>query len=105
MASKLGEDTKVPRRIPLRPLPFGSEEITSPTYVAPHPRTSDKATTETATVVAGKATEQVAEPTPTSPIEVPSYKGPSAAWEKDEAIPIQETPAPPSEEEKDVLET
>jgi len=35
----------------------------------------------------------------------PSYRGPSAAWEKDETFPVEETPMPPSEEEKDVLET
>ena len=34
----------------------------------------------------------------------PSYHGPSAAWEKDESFPSSETPMPPSEEEKDVLE-
>jgi glycogenin glucosyltransferase len=56
-------------------------------------------------VAAEKAPEKAAAATTTTPIEEPSYKGPSAAWEKDEAILTQETPAAPSEEEKDVLET
>lgn len=93
MASKLGEETAAPRHIPLRPLPFGSEQITSPTYVAPRPRTSEKTTVPA-------SSHNIADP-----VEEPSYKGPSAAWEKDEEILTQETPMPPSEEEKDVLET
>jgi glycogenin len=52
-----------------------------------------------------QTTEKDAEATPSQPIEKPSYKGPSTAWEKEETIPTQETPLPPSEEEKDVLET
>lgn len=35
----------------------------------------------------------------------PSYHGPGAAWEKDEAYLQQSTVMPPSEEERDVLET
>ena len=85
----MGQDIETPRQIPLRTLPFGSEQIISPTYTAPQPPTSGNA----------------AEPAPTQSIEEPSYTGPSAAWEKEEAVPTQETPAPPSEEEKDVLET
>jgi glycogenin len=73
----------------LRPLPFGTEQITSPTYKAPQPPTSGKA----------------AEPEPTPSIEEPSYKEPPATWEKEEAVLTQETPAPPSEEKKDMLET
>jgi glycogenin glucosyltransferase len=89
LSRKLGSDTGSPREIPLRSLPFGSERITSPTYKAPRPPASSSA----------------AEPAPTQPIAEPAYQGPSATWEKDETFPTQETPAPPSEEEKDVLET
>ena len=121
LATKLGQDIEPPRQIPLRSLPFGSEQITSPTYTARHPPTSGKAAepapTKSVEEPGGKAAEptpiqsmeepggKAAEPAPIQPMEEPSYKGPSAAWEKEEAILAQETPAPPSEEEKDVLET
>ncbi|KAI9645892.1 glycogenin glucosyltransferase [Ciborinia camelliae] len=42
---------------------------------------------------------------PGGAIEEPSYHGPGAAWEKNESYSTRETPLPPSEEEKDVLET
>jgi glycogenin glucosyltransferase len=90
LASKLGKDTGTSREIPLRPLPYGSERITSPTYVAQGPPVIEGATEE---------------PSSAQHIAEPSYQGPSAAWEKDETFPPQETPVPPSEEEKDVLET
>ncbi|KIN05983.1 glycosyltransferase family 8 protein [Oidiodendron maius Zn] len=105
LATKLGQDIEPPRQIPLRPLLFGSEQITSPTYTAQHPPTSGKAAepapTQSVEELGGKAVE----PAPIQSMEEPSYKGPSAAWEKEEAVLAQETPAPPSEEEKDVLET
>ena len=77
------------REIPMRPLPYGSEGVISPTYVARGPISG-----------AAAASESI----PRTTIEEPSYHGPSAAWEKDETFPIQETPMPPSEEEKDALE-
>ncbi|TAQ85181.1 hypothetical protein B7494_g6511 [Chlorociboria aeruginascens] len=73
LASKLGNG----REIPSRPLPYGSEGVQSPTYVAPSPKK----------------------------IEEPSYHGPSATFEKNENFPISETPLGPSEEELDVLQT
>jgi len=89
LASKLGTDGTM-REIPMRPLPYGSEGVTSPTYVPQGPKN-------------GGTT--VSESTPRTTIEEPSYHGPSAAWEKDETYPTFETPMPPSEEEKDVLDT
>ena len=68
------------REIPTRSLPYGSEGVKSPTYVAPVP------------------------PSQKFKIEDPSYTGPSAMWEKGETFPIQETPLGASEEEKDALE-
>jgi glycogenin glucosyltransferase len=38
-------------------------------------------------------------------MEEPSYKGPGVMFEKGEDYPTQETPALPSQEEEDVLET
>jgi glycogenin glucosyltransferase len=73
----------------MRELPYGSEGVTSPTYSGP-------------TRGANAPTESTPR---TTTIQEPSYHGPSAAWEKDETFPIHETPVPPSEEEKDVLET
>ncbi|KAG0646951.1 Glycogenin-1 [Hyphodiscus hymeniophilus] len=89
LASKLGMDGTM-REIPMRPLPYGSEGVTSPTYVPQGPKD-------------GGATGS--ESTPRTTFEEPSYHGPSAAWEKDETYPTSETPMPPSEEEKDVLDT
>ena len=88
LANKLGKDGAQPREIPLRPLPYGSEGVVSPTYVAHGPSGSG----------AGSGS------TPRTTIEPPSYNGPSAMWEKDETFPIKETPAGATEEEKDVLE-
>jgi hypothetical protein len=110
-----------PREIPSRPLPFGSEGVKSPTYVAPvgppvvsprpvKPHTgaspvnrilaaapeimrSQEPATATTTQVSG------------NPISPPSYQGPGAAFEKGEDIPTFETPALPTEEDRDVLET
>lgn len=81
LANKLGNGG---RDIPMRPLPYGSEGVISPTYVAQAPIASNAGSTP------GR--------------DEASYKGPSAAWEKDETFPTQETPLPPSEEEQDVLE-
>lgn len=90
LASKLGNDGA--REIPLRPLPYGSEGVVSPTYVA-----------QTAPNSGGKGASE-SDTTPRTTIEEPSYRGPSAMWEKDETFPIKETPAGATEEEKDVLE-
>lgn len=89
LASKLGGDSSPAREIPLRPLPYGSEGVTSPTYVARAPPE-------------GAATASTGS---TTIIEKPSYAGPGAAWEKDEEFPIKETPLGPTEDEEDVLET
>ncbi|KAE9379134.1 glycosyltransferase family 8 protein [Stipitochalara longipes BDJ] len=89
LANKLGKDSAHPREIPLRPLPYGSEGVSSPTYVAQGPPSA-------ATGLGS---------TPRTTIEEPSYNGPGVMWEKDETFPIKETPAGATEEEKDVLET
>lgn len=89
LASKLGADGTV-REIPMRPLPYGSEGVISPTYVPQGPKNGGSAAPDS---------------TPRTVFEEPSYHGPSAQWEKDETFPSSEAPMPPSEEEKDVLDT
>ena len=89
LANKLGKDGAHPREIPLRPLPYGSEGVSSPTYIVQGPPS----------VATGLSS------TPRTTIEEPSYNGPGVMWEKDETFPIKETPAGATEEEKDVLET
>lgn len=94
LANKLGKDDSPAREIPMRPLPYGSEGVTSPTYIAQVPLSSG-----------AKDSASGSGSTPRTTIEEPSYTGPGAMWEKDETFPIKETPAGASEEEKDVLET
>jgi glycogenin glucosyltransferase len=94
LANKLGNDEGLSREIPLRPLPYGSEGVTSPTYVTQVPLNSG-----------ANASASGSGSSPRTTIEEPSYHGPGAIWEKDETFPIGETPAGASEEEKDVLET
>ena len=88
LANKLGTDGPPAREIPMRPLPYGSESVSSPSYVAQGPSGG------------GGGSES----TPRTHFEEPSYQGPSAAWERDETFPSQETPMPPNEDEMDVLE-
>lgn len=111
--------------IPKRSLPFGSDSIVSPTYVArsaavqsPQPvkppgsgprsildQNQDEtgATPRTTTSSTTRVTKSAA--STSSSILEPSFQGPGAAWEKDEAYMKHSTALPPSEEEKDVLET
>ena len=86
LASKLGRDESS-REIPTRPLPYGSEGVKSPTYVAPVPPSINTGTSAV-----------------TTKIEEPSYTGPSAMWEKGETFPTSEPALGASEEEKDALE-
>ncbi|KAH7309449.1 nucleotide-diphospho-sugar transferase [Stachybotrys elegans] len=85
-----GGKSGVSRDIPSRPLPFGSEPRGAPTYTA-------------------QQTSDVLSPQPlrieTRSIPEPSYSGPGAAWEKGEDVPIYGTPLPPTDKERDVLET
>lgn len=87
LANKLGEEPT--REIPMRPLPFGSENVHSPTYIAQGPVSSAAASGST----------------PRTTIQEPSYHGPGALWEKDDNIMTSSTPEPATEEEKDVLDT
>jgi glycogenin len=86
LAHKLGEEPA--REIPTRPLPFGSENVHSPTYVAQ-----------------ALASGTHSGSTPRTTIPEPSYHGPEALWEKDENYLSHLTPEPATEEEADVLDT
>ena len=104
----------VRREIPDRPLPFGSEDVKSPTYVA---QSSGVLSPQPVKPGAGPRSilgEQEAIPRSTaaattstsgSSIPEPAYHGPGVAWEKDEDFLHQSAPLPPTEEEEDVLDT
>ncbi|KUI71516.1 Glycogenin-1 [Cytospora mali] len=86
-----------------RSLPFGSEDImshTSSDVLSPQPV---KPSGPGASVILGQAHGESA--SGGAGIPEPSYHGPGAAWEKDEGYLQHSTAMPPSEEERDVLET
>ncbi|KAK6849609.1 hypothetical protein PG995_013442 [Apiospora arundinis] len=93
--------------LPARPVPFGSEELTSPTYVpqtakvlSPQPVKGPASSSVVRGIVSddestprASASQSTAAPPP--PIAAPSYSGPGAAFEKGEDIPQHETALPP----------
>ncbi|KAJ4389320.1 glycogenin glucosyltransferase [Gnomoniopsis smithogilvyi] len=108
--------------IPKRSLPFGSESVISPSYVpksAPvhSPQPLKPPGVRPRGILDGSIEEAGATPRTTTPtskgtqattgsgIPEVSYHGPGAAWEKGEGYSQRSTAMPPSEEEKDVLET
>lgn len=108
--------------IPNRSLPFGSDSLVSPAYVprAPtvhSPQPVKPPGTRPRGILDGSHDESKATPRTTrapstgaqaatgSVIPEASFQGPGAAWEKDEGYSQRSTVMPPSEEEKDVLET
>jgi hypothetical protein len=110
------------REIPTRPLPFGSENVRSPTYVPPAPPVPlvspkpvkpqtgaspvNKILAAAPEIISAQERPPAAATwSPPNPIARPSYQGPGAAFEKGEDIPTRETPALPTEEDRDVLET
>jgi len=100
LSQKLGNNTETVRELPTRPLPYGSEGVISPTYLAHAASMASHAHNATNTTASSACSQVVA---PSTIIEEPSYTGPGALWEKDETYPQFETPLGPSEEEKDVL--
>ncbi|KAK1987356.1 family 8 glycosyl transferase [Colletotrichum cereale] len=98
----------VSREIPTRSLPFGSEGVISPTYFAqssggvvlsPQP-VKGSATTSALRSLSGDRTSSA-----TTAVSAPAYQDPGTAWERDEGVPLRETPALPTEDERDVLDT
>ncbi|KAK2017879.1 family 8 glycosyl transferase [Colletotrichum eremochloae] len=98
----------VSREIPTRPLPFGSEGVISPTYIAqssggvvlsPQP-VKGSVTTSALRSLSGERT-----PSATMAIPARVHQGPGTTWERDEGVSLRETPALPSKEQRDVLDT
>ena len=112
-ASSGGNDTGMEgREIPNRSLPYGSEGVKSPTYVAQSSVLSPtplKPGSGPGSVRSLLQSDAGATPRTTfgmsSTIPEPSYHGPGAAFEKGEDYLTQDRPAPPTEEEMDVLDT
>ncbi|KAI0124358.1 family 8 glycosyl transferase [Xylariales sp. AK1849] len=123
LLQKLGSGYHDSSDLPPRPVPFGSEALTSPTYVAQSAKVLSPQPVKgsaSSSTIRGISSEEEATPRTSSqpivvatsiaamtgPIEDASYTGPGAAFEKGEDYPeTNETPLLPSEEERDVLET
>ncbi|OBS27961.1 hypothetical protein FPOA_01901 [Fusarium poae] len=115
LLKRLGGDGEVvggvSREIPTRPLPFGSGDGKSPTYVAlsasgvlsPQPMKGERSAGILRDMSSGRLDPESTSTSQTSTIPQPSYSGPGAAWEKGEDIPQYETPLPPKEDELDAL--
>ncbi|OBT62304.1 hypothetical protein VE03_09038 [Pseudogymnoascus sp. 23342-1-I1] len=101
LGRELGEGAK---EIPQRPLPFGSEGVVAAAESeVVSPVASPGEVRGTAADIQRRPSSN---PVPGSlgAFEEPSYGGPGAAWEKDEApAAVQETPLSPSEVELDAL--
>lgn len=95
--------------LPPRPLPFGSEELVSPTYVAqsakvlsPQPVKGGASLSAVHNIESNLEAKSTPRTTLTesgavadiASIPEPSYAGPGAAFEKGENIPIENTPTP-----------
>ena len=110
-----GDEGETASELPTRALPFGSDGATSgETYVAhsrggvvlsPRPVKGDTTSIVRSMGEREESATSQAAGSVSAGIPEPAYTGPGAAWEKDENIPIMETPALPSEEELDVLNT
>ncbi|KAH6669159.1 family 8 glycosyl transferase [Plectosphaerella plurivora] len=109
-----GDDSHgVSRDIPDRSLPYGSEGVISPTYVAqsaggvlsPQP-VKGSTTTSIVRSMGSDSEPSTAEgyAGTTSGIPEPSYHGPGAAWEKGENVATFETPALPTDEDRDLFD-
>ncbi|KAH6953218.1 nucleotide-diphospho-sugar transferase [Fusarium avenaceum] len=104
-----GREGGVSREIPTRPLPFGSGDVKSPTYVAqsatgvlsPQPVKGERSTGILRDMSSGRL--ESGPTSQSSTIAEPSYSGPGAAWEKNEDIPQHETPLLPNKDELDAL--
>ncbi|ORY71765.1 family 8 glycosyl transferase [Pseudomassariella vexata] len=116
LLQKLGGGARDSSDLPPRPLPYGSEELTSPTYVAqsakvlsPQPRRNSTSSGLMRGILSGdESTPQsttTADTAKSTTIAEPSYTGPGATFEKGEGYMQQETPLPPSEEQRDVLDS
>lgn len=101
------------REISDRPLPIRWEDSRSPTYVAqsstvlsPQPVKPGSRTGSVRNLleIEPEAIPRAASQAEMSVSAEPSYRGPGLAFEKGEDVPTSETPAPPTEDERDVFE-
>jgi hypothetical protein len=107
----LEDDKDIPRRA----LPFGSEDIkSSPTYVAqssnvlsPQPVKPGSGPSSVHNLLQSdpEAVPRSNTRPTTTDIPEPAYHGPGPSFEKGEDIPTYITPALPTEEEQDILDT
>ncbi|KAJ4013845.1 glycogenin glucosyltransferase [Fusarium irregulare] len=106
-----GGEGGVSREIPTRPLPFGSGDSKSPTYVAqsatgvlsPQPVKGERSAGILRDMSSGRLDPESTSTSQATTIPEPSYSGPGAAWEKGEDVPQREAPLPPNEAELDAL--
>jgi glycogenin len=112
-AGTTGEGPGRKGEIPSRSMPFGSENIKSPTYVpqsapvfSPKPVKPESSQGSVEKILGSQdATPRISVGVDEAiKIEEPSYKGPGVMYEKEEDYPVEETPALPTEEEMDALE-
>ncbi|KAI1371518.1 glycosyltransferase family 8 protein [Hypoxylon crocopeplum] len=107
LLQKLGSRSQDSSDLPSRPLPFGSEELISPTYVAQSAKVlSPQPVKGSASSSAVRGIEFNLGRTPRTStqgstiadvtIPEPSYTGPGAAFEKGENIPTENVPTPRS---------
>ncbi|KAH6655264.1 nucleotide-diphospho-sugar transferase [Truncatella angustata] len=115
LLQKLGDHTHDSDDLPSRSVPFGSEDLTSPTYMARSPQVLSPQPVKgsaSSSIVRSIVSEEPAKPrdsnrtsdTATSDTVLkPSYSGPGSEFEKGEDFSKHSTPLPPSENELDVL--
>ncbi|KAI1391319.1 glycosyltransferase family 8 protein [Hypoxylon trugodes] len=101
---KLGGDGRNSSDLPSRPLPFGSEELISPTYVvqsanvlSPQPVKGGVSSSAVHSIESNleetpRISTQSTVTADTTTIPEPSYAGPGAAFEKGENIPTEDVP-------------
>lgn len=109
LLQKLGGASRDSSDLPPRAVPFGSEELTSPTYVAQSPQVLSPQPVKgsaSSSMVRGMVSEDdAATKAASGSIPAPSYGGSGAQFEKGEDFAKHSTPLPPTEDERDVLET
>ncbi|KAI0834180.1 glycosyltransferase family 8 protein [Hypoxylon sp. FL0890] len=109
LLQKLGSGRRDSSDLPSRPLPFGSEELISPTYVAqtakvlsPQPVKGSTSSSAVHNIISSlESTPSTSTPSTQSTaiadaptIPEPSYTGPGASFEKGEDLPTEDTSTP-----------
>ncbi|OTA67670.1 glycosyltransferase family 8 protein [Hypoxylon sp. EC38] len=107
LLQKLGSDHRDSGDLPSRPLPFGSEELVSPTYAAqtanvlsPQPVKSSTSSGAVHNIISNlESTPSITSTQSTAVADVstipePSYTGPGLAFEKGEIVTAEDAPVP-----------